>query len=128
MDTRISDTRRWRSQRLSTAGVSKCRNAKSQKPEIGASLEVMDTGISDTGRWRSQRLSTSRVSKCQKAKRRNYRSRHIISGFQLPGDGEVIYSHHKESRSVEMRNPETYTSTNHISKPRQLRTHGTIRQ
>jgi hypothetical protein len=64
------------------------------------------TGISDTGRWRSQRLSTSGVPKCRKVKRRNSRSRHIIPGFRLPGDGEVRDSQHQESRSAEKRNAE----------------------
>jgi hypothetical protein len=33
-----------------------------------------------------------------------------ISGFQLPGDGDVRDSHHQESRSAEMRKPKTGTS------------------
>jgi hypothetical protein len=69
MDTRVSDTGRWRCQRLSTSGVPKCRNAKSQKPEIGASLEVLDTGFRLPGdgdvRDSHHQVRSPEVPKCE---------------------------------------------------------------
>jgi hypothetical protein len=36
-----------------------------------------------------------------------------ILGFRLPGYGDVRDSHHQESRSAEMRNPETQKKAHH---------------
>jgi ssDNA-binding Zn-finger/Zn-ribbon topoisomerase 1 len=105
---RVSVTGRWRSQesKLSNTGVPKCRNAKSQKPETDALLEVMDTGISDTGRWRSQRLSTSGVPKCRNAKSRKTQNRRITrsNGYRDFGYREIEMSRLSSSGVPKTRN------------------------
>jgi hypothetical protein len=90
-------TGRWSDKDPSTSGVP--RNVKTRK---GTSLRMLNIGISVTGRWSDKDPSSSGVPKCRKEKRRNSRSRHIIPGFRIPGDGEVRDSQHQESRSAEI--------------------------
>jgi hypothetical protein len=69
LETGISVTGRWISQRLSTSGVSKCRKTKSQKSlyeqvlghghghiEEGASTEKLRFGVSEITKWTGETL------------------------------------------------------------------------
>jgi hypothetical protein len=74
----------------------KCENLKRR---ITQNVEYRDFGY-----WEMERQGSFAIRSPEVPKRetQNSRSRHIIPRFQLPGNGEVIDSHHLESRSAEI--------------------------
>jgi hypothetical protein len=65
LDTGISVTGRWRCQRLTSSGVSKCRNAKTRNRRITWSIGYRDFGYREMEMSKTLIIRSPEVAKCE---------------------------------------------------------------